>query len=209
MKLRQSIKGDKADYLSVSDINIDSDVRLEVRWLYRLNEIPGAKKAASPSRSSSFVEEVFETDHLDTCTADSILSPVVLHETAQPISDVVCDTIDGLPCIHYFCSRFWSLHRKSFIPSGSFRSRVQRGRMYSGYFGKNGTAKSALSCLEDCTATESEVTTDFRDSSWQEAFQSVIKTLSLAEAAQDVQLRGTRLACECGMIVIYKIFWSH
>ena len=196
LKLRQSIQVDTADYLSVSDINSgDDDVRLEVRWLYRLNEIPGAKKTTSPSRSSAFVEEVFETDHLDTCTADSILSPVMIHETTQPPADELKDTIDGLPCIHYYCSRFWSLHRKSFIPSGSFRSRVQRGRMYSGFFGKHGTAKAALSRLEDCTADENESTPDLRDSPWQEAFHEVIKTLSLAEAAQDVQLRGTRLAC--------------
>lgn len=146
-------------------------------------------KKSSPGRSRTNLEEVFETDHLDVVTADSILSPVVLHESQQR-ADELDSSIDGLPCIHYCCSRFWSLHRKSFVPIGSFSKMRERGLMHSAFFGKHGTAKSALSRLKDVESSPEK-----RSLSWREAFQSAIRTLSLAEAAQDVQLRGIEMAC--------------
>ena len=177
-----------------SNNNEEKDIRLEVRWLYKRNEIPGVKKSASPGRSlltvlATNLDEVFETDHLDVVTADSILSPVVLHERQQR-ADELDSTIDGLPCIHYCCSRFWSLHRKSFVPIGSFSKMQERGLMHSAFFGERGTAKSALGRLKGIESLPKK-----RPLSWREAFQSAIKTLSLAEAAQDVQLRGIEMAC--------------
>jgi hypothetical protein len=195
LKLREAlVKGDDDTLIKVN-AETGEDVRLEVRWLYRAYEIPGAGKSISPSRSKTQdMEEVFETDHIDSCTADSILSPVVLHENQQPV-DKLSDISGGLPCIHYHCSRFWSLHRKSFVPSGSHSNRIERGRMHSGFFGKHGTAKAALGCFDGIGNNDNQSLSDRRNLPWEEVFQSAIKALSLAEAAQDAQLRGKKLPC--------------
>lgn len=174
-----------------------SDVRLEVRWLYRSHELPGQGKAISSSEfeiDQCNLEEVFETDHLDFCSADSILSPVMIHEDPRP-NDQLADTMDGMPCIHYYSCCFWSIHRKSFVPSGANSSREERGRLYSTFFGKHGTAKAALSRLMGLHSKAEVSSVDRRSLSWKEAFQSAIKTLSLAEAAEDVQLHGMELTC--------------
>ena len=193
LKLREAIQDSKDNTLETDSSDSTNDIRLEVRWLYRSNEIPGGK-STSPKNSRNDLEEVFETDHLDFCTADSILSPLVIHEKQQTAD--LSDTVHGLPCIHYYCNRFWSLHRKSFVPSGSHSSRAERGRMHSGFFGKHGTAKAALSRLKgQITDIDNETAVVDRVTSWQDAFQAAIKTLSLAEAAQDVQLHGSKLAC--------------
>ena len=126
LELRQLIDNENTE--ATFDICGDtgtSDVRLEVRWLYRSYELPGQGKAISSSESEieqCDLEEVFETDHLDFCSADSILSPLMIHEDRRPKGQLA-DTIDGMPCIHYYSSRFWSIHRKSFVPSGSHSSR--------------------------------------------------------------------------------------
>lgn len=165
IKLRQSIQEE-----SLNDADEwGNDIQLEVRWLYRPHEIPGVGKA--PETGSHELEEVFETDHLDYCSADSILSPLMLHEHNQ--KDQTEDAIEGLPCIHYYCARFWSLHRKSFITSGSLSNRVTRGRMYSDIFGKHGTASAALKRLEGQGGDDGPV--DRRNMSWQESFRSAIK----------------------------------
>jgi hypothetical protein len=66
--------------------------------------------------------------------------------------------------------------------------------MQSGFFGRKGdrTAQLALKRLEGHEG--SVPTADQPEMSWQEAFHSAIKTLSLAEAAQDVQ-EGATLLC--------------
>ena len=105
-KLREAVSNGNGDTVDTDD---GADVQIEVRWLYRLHEIPGTGKSAS--RIATEMEEVFETDHLDKCPAESILLPVVLLEDKQPIEEG--------PCVRYYCTRYWSLHRKSFIPIGS------------------------------------------------------------------------------------------
>eukprot|EP00804_Cyclotella_cryptica_P014250 CCRYP_005654-RA/>CCRYP_005654-RA protein AED:0.12 eAED:0.12 QI:84/1/1/1/0.8/0.66/6/2772/1335 len=199
LELREIIdnNGTESTFDVICGNNGANDVRLEVRWLYRSHELPGQGKATSATESQvdqCELEEVFETDHLDFCSADSILSPLRIHKDRRPKVQL-SDTVDGMPCIHFYSCRFWSIHRKSFVPSGSHSSREERGRMHSTFFGKHGTAKAALNRLYGFHAKHKVPLVDRRSLSWKEAFQSAIKTLSLAEAAEDVQLHGMELTC--------------
>ena len=163
-------------------------IMIEVRWLYRSYEIPGAPKKKS-SADNGELEEVFETDQIDSCSADSILSPIQLHDVSKKQPVDAFGSQMGMPCIHYQCSRLWSIHRRSFVPSGSLNNRVSRGRMYSAY-------KSALEILNQLpTDGGASFTGQQREISWKESFQAAIQQLSLAEAAQDAQDNGMVLAC--------------
>ncbi|KAL7543938.1 hypothetical protein ACHAXR_013332 [Thalassiosira sp. AJA248-18] len=163
------------------------DIMIEVRWFYRPYEIPGASKKKSESVDNGELDEVFETDQIDVCSADSILSPIQLHDVSKPLN-APC-AILGMPCINYFCSRLWSIHRRSFVPSGSLNNRVSRGRMHSAY-------KAALSKLHRLPSAVSTSPFNQRNvKSWKESFQTAIQQLSLAEAAQDAQENGVVLAC--------------
>ena len=106
----------------------DDKIRIEIRWLYWHHEIPGATKK-KPESNCAGLEEVFETDQIDICSADSLLSPVRLYEITSPLTQPT--EICGMPCLHYYCSRLWSIHRRTFVPSGPLKNRVSRGRMYS------------------------------------------------------------------------------
>ena len=161
----------------------DSEIMIEIRWLYRIWEIPGASKKKVNTVDGE-LEEVFETDQLVVCSADSILSPVHLYETAA--TSTHAKNILGMPNIHYHCSRFWSIHRRSFVPSGSLSSRISRGRMHSAY-------KAAFSKLE--SGSSDKIVEPSSNTSWKEEFQTAIQKLSLAEAAHDAQENGMVLSC--------------
>ena len=162
----------------------DSEIMIEIRWLYRIWEIPGASKKKVNTVDGE-LEEVFETDQLVVCSADSILSPVHLYETAATSTHALKNIL-GMPNIHYHCSRFWSIHRRSFVPSGSLSSRISRGRMHSAY-------KAAFSKLE--SGSSDKIVEPSSNTSWKEEFQTAIQKLSLAEAAHDAQENGMVLSC--------------
>ena len=164
--------------------NNDDEIMIEVRWLYRPWEIPGSSKKKTELTDNGDLEEVFETDQVDVCSAESILSPIQLHDVARP--STVPSSVSGMPLLHYQCSRLWSIHRRSFVPSGSLNNRVSRGRMHSAY-------KMAFDKLHrEMSSTES---TSSSEKSWKESFQAAIQKLSLAAAAQDTQENGMTLAC--------------
>ena len=165
------------------DRNIEDEIMIEVRWLYRPWEIPGASKKKTETTDNGDLEEVFETDQVDFCSADSILSPIQLHDVARPLT--VPSSMSGMPFLHYQCSRLWSIHRRSFVPSGSLNNRVSRGRMHSAY-------KMAFDKLHRESSTDSISSSE---KSWKESFQAAIQKLSLAAAAQDTQDNGMTLAC--------------
>ena len=162
-----------------------SDVMVEVRWFYRKHEIPGAgnKSSKSQSNDDDELEEIFETDQVDSCHTECLLSPVKLYEVSRP-DESLPSVVSGMPIIYYHCRRYWSIHRKSFVPSGLLSNRIERGRMHSQY-------KAALSKLPSTSASNG------RESSghWKEGFQNAIQKLSLAEAAADVQVHGMELRC--------------
>ena len=168
-------------------ISNEFDVMVEVRWFYRKFEIPGAKLATkSKSNDGDGLEEIFETDQVDACPAECLLAPLKLHEVSRPEESSLPSVVSGMPCIHYHCRRYWSIHRKSFVPSGVLSNRIERGRMHSEY-------KTALSKLQSTSVANGKRSSE--GYSWKEAFQSAIQKLSLAEAAADIQVHGMELKC--------------
>jgi len=164
------------------------DVMVEVRWFYRKHEIPGAGGKSSKPQSNDGeeeLEELFETDQIDSCPAECLLSPIKLFEASRP-EDSLPSVMSGMPCIYFHCRRYWSIHRKSFIPSGLLSNRIERGRMHSKY-------KAALSKLTSSSSNNGKKLSG--GYSWKEGFQSAIQKLSLAEAAADVQVHGMELRC--------------
>ena len=118
LKLRQG--------LAVSEDQDDKpvDVVNESRWLYRPWEVPGSNKSNRCHEGT--LNEVFETDQVDVCSAESVLSPVQLcdlnrFDVGRP------NSVGGMPLIYYYCYRLWSVHRRTFVPSGSLNNRVSRG----------------------------------------------------------------------------------
>lgn len=188
MEMREKLQ---SNHMKCSTSN-DSEVWIEIRWFYRNHEIPGATKPSAQSKltKNNLLEEVFETDQVGICFADAILSPVTLHSTPYPAGKLP-EIRFGMPCIHYYCSRFWSIHRKAFVPSGPLKNLAERGRMHSMYFGRNASMKSALKRLKNVA----EVAPMKSTSSWRDAFYQAIQQLSLAEAAEAVQVDGSTLPC--------------
>ena len=188
LELREKISsGDDEHMKADDDVSNEFDVMVEVRWFYRKFEIPGAKSTSkTKSNDGDDLEEIFETDQVDACPAECLLAPLKLHEVSRPEESSLPSVVSGMPCIHYHCRRYWSIHRKSFVPSGVLSNRIERGRMHSEY-------KTALSKLQSTPATNGKRSSE--GYSWKEAFQSAIQKLSLAEAAADVQVHGMELKC--------------
>ena len=145
---------DKDDVIKLKDEGSDEDsdegadsaryeLRMEVRWLYRQHEMPGSARQTFSAEKSGGLEEVIETDDTLDCPAAALLAPIKLYSSSVPC-DVSTIGELGMPVIRYQCHRFWSIYRKSLMPSGSIKGRVERGRMYSNYFGKDALLKASL-----------------------------------------------------------------
>ncbi|KAL7548090.1 hypothetical protein ACHAWF_011377 [Thalassiosira exigua] len=184
--LRKLSRGGQEEEMSSQEYGT-GEIMVEVRWFYRPHEIPGSGKKKPGPAADGELEEVFETDHVGAFHADCILSPVRLHDSNQSMN--APNTILGMPCIHYRCSRFWSIHRRSYMPTSSLSNRVSRGRMHSAH-------RAALTRLPNASSVANEAPPNqHRDKSWREAMQEAIQQLTLAEAAQDVQEKGMVLSC--------------
>ena len=170
-------------------------MRMEVRWLYRQHEMPGSARQTFSAEKSGGLEEVIETDDTLDCPAAALLAPIKLYSSSVPC-DVPTIGELGMPVISYQCHRFWSIYRKSLMPSGSIKGRVERGRMYSNYFGKDallkasldkvlgGAIESAVVAPSDKTSTKAQLRRNFREA---------ISRLSLSDASADAQIRGMEL----------------
>eukprot|EP00562_Extubocellulus_spinifer_P014613 CAMPEP_0178562394 /NCGR_PEP_ID=MMETSP0697-20121206/12505_1 /TAXON_ID=265572 /ORGANISM="Extubocellulus spinifer, Strain CCMP396" /LENGTH=625 /DNA_ID=CAMNT_0020195731 /DNA_START=230 /DNA_END=2104 /DNA_ORIENTATION=+ len=170
-------------------------VCMEVRWLYRQHEMPGSARQAFSYDKSGGLEEVVETDDLLECPAAALLAPVKLYPSSVSCSIPTVDGM-GMPIMSYQCHRLWSIHRKALLPSGSARGRVDRGRMYSNYFGKDALLKAALDktvrgdSVEDVARplssanSEAELRNNLREAA---------SRLSLSDASADAQVRGMEL----------------
>uniref|UniRef100_A0A7S1YP31 BAH domain-containing protein n=1 Tax=Ditylum brightwellii TaxID=49249 RepID=A0A7S1YP31_9STRA len=193
MKLRKNL-------LHVSDekkVGVDSThnesdiIMMEVRWLYEKHDIPGAAKTqhSEEDKTKIKLEEVFETDHINECYASALLAPITIHSeiNANPSTNRYL----GMPVKHFFCERFWSYHRKSLVPIGSIKNRINRGRLYSRYLGKDGVLQAALN--ESLRAHNDEHTSSTISFHWKDAFHDAIKILSLCDASADAPARGLAL----------------
>ena len=169
-------------------------IMVELRWFYREDELPGAIKAPSKgSRAFSITnsDEVFETDHVDDAPATSLLAPVFLNQKSTEETEYKLP--NGIPIVKFECRRMWSIHRKSLVPIGCMLGRVERGRMNSQIFRKNKMLRRALDCHFSTTEVNACMPPLPIDCTWNEAFESVIKKLSLIEASEDAHERGVDL----------------
>jgi origin recognition complex subunit 1 len=171
------------------------DLDLEIRWLWRRRELPGLSKPGAPS----LCEEVFETDHIDRCTAESVLAPAKVHFSTDAYVRTALYEL-GMPVVQFRCSRFWSFHRKSVVPFAKSTGRLARSRMYSACFSQDHVLKDALERFEarqedvlritDCGAACDD---ENYDPTWKDAFRMVIQKLSVSQASTDAFEKGATL----------------
>lgn len=177
-----------------SNLGAQDGIVLEIRWFYRKSELPGAMKTTSAENAAKYVEyeEVFETDLMDECKAESLLGPMKLRESATRLG--LSEWQHGMPVIDVLCRRFWSIHRKSLMPCGSMAGRAKRGRMHSKYFGKGGVLNAVWREF-DCKGTEEPDRAEpvYKPNNWERAFKGVIEKLGLSSASEDASTRGIPL----------------
>ena len=173
------------------------EMRMEVRWLYRQHEMPGSARQTFSAAKSGGLEEVIETDDTLDCPAAALLAPVKLYASSDPCDVPTIDPL-GMPIMSYQCHRFWSIHRKSLMPSGSIKGRIERGRMYSSYFGKDALLKASLDKViaggdDNGVKASSSVGKVSSKAELKSNFREAISRLSLSDASADAQIRGMEL----------------
>ena len=174
------------------------EIKIEVRWFYKLNEISGLSKKSFLSKTEICIEEMLETDEVNEIELSSILSPVQMHTSPGEQEVFITTNPLHMPEIHYYCHRLWSIHRKSLVPIGADRNRFKRGVMYSKYLGPNGVARVSFEklnqCCDDMKSYSSKVSTTCTDSSeWRKIIQNGIETLSLSQVSVAVKNEGISL----------------
>jgi hypothetical protein len=169
------------------------DVSLEIRWFYRADELHGAGRAGMKQTEGYELEEIYESDHYDHVSPLNLLAPARLHEQQVPVNGPMHI---GLPITQYLCKRFWSIHRKSLIPTGGLNGRLERSRSKSKYLRPGSIARAAVesSTVPSIQGTKTPGALSFRSiTSWQDAFKTVIQKLSLTDASKEAFLEGGRL----------------
>ena len=136
-----------------SDTSSDSEsIKLEIRWLYREAGLPGKTLV---TRCDLECEEIYESDHYDEVSSTSLLAPIQLHDRAQPVLQAKSQF--GMPIVEFYCKRFWSVYRKSLVPSSGLDGRVARGRAYSRTIGKNASLKASLDRVSPLSVSASQL----------------------------------------------------
>jgi hypothetical protein len=154
---------------------------LEVRWLYRMEDIPGFahSKAKTKAGSEDSLEELFETDDVEVFSANTLLGPVSLHSESRPLLPMA-PSYQGMPLVHFLCHRFWTLHRKTLMPIGSAETRIQRGMMYSKFLGRGFAIRASF---EEATGNGDSSLVVNSATDWKTQFHNTIAQLNLAEAS--------------------------
>lgn len=160
----------------------DSDeisIEIELRWYYRAPEIKGAVAVLDQS-SYNVCEEVFESDHYDSCSASSLRGPALVHE--KPTSLGRRRLHLGMPVLEFSSSRFWSPRRSSLVPiESSELARIQRGRLHSPRIMKDAELRNALETLGGLTLQDSPS----KRKNWRSNFHDAIQKLSLTDASKE------------------------
>mmetsp|Transcript_14228 Transcript_14228/g.26682 ORF Transcript_14228/g.26682 Transcript_14228/m.26682 type:complete len:776 (-) Transcript_14228:2176-4503(-) len=164
---------------------------LELRWFYRLKDIPGFKNMKSGKKNGlakshsndNALEEVFETDDVDVFSADTLLGPIALH--SDPNKEHPKITFENrMPLAHFVCYRFWTIFRKTLMPAGSSDTRLQRSMMYSNYLGKGSATRVSY---EEATGGMKKMSypnnSDRVDINWMAEFTNTVSKLNLAESS--------------------------
>ena len=177
------------------EIRRTGDLELEIRWYWRRRELPGLPRSEASKLVPSASEEIFETDHIDRCSATSVMAPANVHFSNSAVVEPLYEL--GMPVPQFSCSRFWSFHRRSIVPFASASGRQARSRMYSICLTKDDLLRDALERSErkgDCSIEETKTGIDENDrSTWKEAFQEVVRKLSLTQASEDAFGKGVTL----------------
>jgi hypothetical protein len=197
--------GDESSILS--EYETHGEFHLELRWFYRLKDIPGFKNVKARKKdlaNSNALEELFETDDVDVFPADTLLGPISLH--SDPYGKHPTITYEnGMPVVHFVCYRFWTIFRKTLMPAGSSDTRLQRSMMYSNYLKKGSATRASYD-------GESETKKSFPDSSrvdidWMAEFTNTISKLNLAESSS-VNYGGDVIGRETQQAQIKKFLYS-
>ena len=149
---------------------------LELRWLYRQEDIPGFP---ATKRGEEELTEVFETDDVESFFATTLLGPAKLYSDPA-IPENMQMTQNGMPLANFFCQRFWSVHRRTLLPIGSSDNRLQRSMMYSKFMKRRSAARNSY----DSRLNPNEMDVDgSEDGNWKARFDSTISKLTLSDAS--------------------------
>ena len=183
-KSERELKG-KMNLADARGVDISDEIQLEVRWLYRRSEIAGV----SGSGLSSSLDEVFETDELDVVQSTSLLGPVTLYDDPNAPVPMVDSRPDlAIPIVNLYCTKFWSLTRKSLIPCGKRDGMRKRGQLYSKFLSKENLGN----LTENMASRESWAAITYQ-ATWRDAFVRVIKKLTLKQASTEAYDHGKGL----------------
>jgi hypothetical protein len=179
----EEIKAGKKSQLDENTVIYD-DYQIEVRWLYREEDIPGF---TGPGRKKKILnrtglEEVIETDDVEEIGANSILGPITLHTTPSPNDDLALHH-QGMPLVHLFNHRFWAVHRRTQYTTAIPDKRQQRGMLFSKYLNRGTQARAAFQVFEG--AMDDVAKGPGLDSDWKGRFHRTLSKLTLAEASDD------------------------
>jgi len=182
-------KADTAKLSSESSPLESPGLRLEIRWLYRANELPGSVR--KQKRTGAYVagEEVFESDHYDEISPTSILSIANLFNDEESCKSRLSDL-----SLSFFCRRFWSVRRKAVLPSSGLSERIDRGRAQSMLFEKYPALRMAIDphgTVNSSTSRKSISAAGLSRLSAKEAFTRVIEKLSLSDASKEAEEEGS------------------
>ena len=166
--------------------SVPREIKLEVRWFCLRAEISGV----SGEDISTDLQELLETDETEIIPVTRVLAPAVLH--ADPLAQSGCEFQAGMPVKHFYCGRFWSVARRSLIPSNGLDGMSKRGRLYS----KLLRCDMVIPDSNKTSTSNSFVAVKSRAVSpndWKYCFEQVLKTLSLKDASTAAYDQGETL----------------
>jgi hypothetical protein len=155
-------------------------VELELRWFYRSPEISGSSLVSSDKSNILFCEEIFESDHYDTCLASALAAPALVHESLTSLGER--SFLHGMPVVEFAALRFWSAKRKSLIlVDAAPLARQQRGLLNSPHLMKDAKLRETVERLR---GSDSKKPIQARGD-WKTCFHDVIQKLSLTDASKE------------------------
>ncbi|GKY90273.1 hypothetical protein MPSEU_000001400 [Mayamaea pseudoterrestris] len=162
--------------------NERNDVLLEIRWFYRLEDIPGSERR-KVEECESILDEVFESDHYDEVPSKSLLAPAKLIYQDDQVDDLIATETRFV----FICRSFWSQKNKSIVPAGGLKGRIDRGQRFSKFYSQLGSLSN--NAHAKVPAPASDMGSQFITS----AFQRVIEKLSLTDASKEATDDGDGL----------------
>ena len=191
-------------------------VMLEVRWFYLkshllsesiIKNIDDIQKYKKKWSDGSQLQEIFETDHVDDCTAHSLLCPIQLFNPddenltlplkMKPVTFNPLNTdVYQIPTLNFLCCRFYSVQHHgggSLMPFGELSNITERGLLYSNHMKKDLELKARMS-----SNGHSHVTNDASLSPIEKLkikLGNAATRLTLSEASANTQKIGSYLKC--------------